>query len=98
MTFQASEARGKHFLDLLDDDLCPLEPLYSKGGSWFKYFGHLLCVRATRAIINYAPMGEYCLCFFPKEDFSCLCGNYPIKTRCYILHECRRFNNYWNSR
>jgi len=31
--FQASDARDRHFLNLLDDDLHPIEPLYSKGGS-----------------------------------------------------------------
>ena len=35
---------------------------------------------------------------FPKEDFSCPCGLYPIELRRYILHECRRFNKYWNLR
>jgi len=33
MTLQASNAKGKHFLDLLDNDLYPIEPLYTKGGS-----------------------------------------------------------------
>ena len=100
MTFQVSEAREKHFLDLLDDDLHSLEPLYSKRGPWLKYFDYsnLLCARATRAIVNHAPIREYHLCFFPKENFSCLCSNYPIETKHYILHKCRRFNNYWNLR
>jgi len=99
MFFQASDNKGRHFLDLLDDDLCPIEPSYAKGGSWIKYFGHSnsLCPRATCTIVNHAPIGEY-LRFFPSEDFSCPCGNYPIETRHHILHECRRFNNYWNPR
>ena len=100
MTFQASETRGRHFLDLLDDDIYPIEPLYTKGDSWIKYFRYpnSLCVRDTRAIINHASIGEYCLYFFPKEDFNCLCENYPIESRYYILYDCRRFNNYWNLR
>ena len=53
-------------------------------------------MRATRAITNHAPIGEYHLHFFLKEDFSCLYGFYMIESRCHILHECRRFNNYWN--
>jgi len=53
-------------------------------------------VRATRAITNHAPIGEHQLRFFPKENFSYLYGSYPIKTRHHILHEYRRFNNYWN--
>ena len=32
MTFQASDGKGNHFLDLLDDDLNVIEPSYSKGG------------------------------------------------------------------
>ena len=33
MTFQASNDKGKHFLNLLDNDsLEPIEPSYSKGG------------------------------------------------------------------
>ena len=98
--FQASDTKGKQFLDLLDDNLQPLESLYSKGGSWLKYFGYsnLLCTRASRAIVNHTPIGEYQLRFFPHEEFKYLCNYYPIKIRCYILHECRRFNNYWNLR
>jgi len=32
MSFQVSYLRGSNFLDLLDDDLHPIEPSYSKGG------------------------------------------------------------------
>ena len=32
MTFQASEGKGNHFLDLLDDDLNSIELSYIKGG------------------------------------------------------------------
>ena len=54
--FQVSNAKGRHFLDLLDDDIHPIEPSYTKGGSWIKYFRHLnfLCIQVTRAIVNYA--------------------------------------------
>ena len=34
--------------------------------------------------------------FFLKENLSCLCSLCPIKSRQHILHECRRYNNYWN--
>ena len=55
--FQASNAKGRNlnFLDLLDDDLHLLEPLYTKEDSWIKYFGHSnsLYARTTRAIINH---------------------------------------------
>ena len=98
MTFQTSDFKDKQFLNLLDNKLYPIESLYTKGGLWLKHFSHLnsLCTRATRAITNHAPAGEYHLCFFPKEDFSCPCRSYPIKSRHHILHKCRRFNNYWN--
>ena len=97
MTFQASDAKGRNFLELLDDDSNIIELTYFKGGSWLKYFGHSnsLCVRASRAII---PTGEYCLRFFPREEFTCPCGQYPIETRHHILHECKQFNKYWNQR
>ena len=100
MTFQASDDRGYHFLDLLDEDSNPLELSTANGGLWLKQFGHSnsLCARATRAIVNHTPIGEYRLRFFSREDFMCPCGKYPIKTRHYILHNCKRFNNYWNPR
>ena len=59
---------------------------------------NLLCTRATRAITNHAPIGEYRLRFFPREEFKCLCSQYPIESRQYILHKCGRFNGYWNLR
>ena len=100
MTFQASDGKGKQFLDLLDDDFNTIKLAYTKGGPWLQVFGHsnLLCACATRAITNHTPIGEYRLRFFPNEDFKCLCDNYPIESRRHILHECRRFNRYWNPR
>ena len=100
MTFQTSDKKGRNFLELFDNNLNIIEPTYSKGGSWLKYFSCLnsLCVRASRAIVNHAPIGEYCLRFFPQKDFACSCGLYLIETRRYILHECKRYNNYWNPR
>ena len=100
MTFQASDGKGRNFLDLLDDDFNTIEPHYAKGGLWLQAFGHSnsLCARVVRAITNHAPIGEYRLCFFPGMDFSCPCSNYPIETRRHILHKCRRFNGYWNPR
>ena len=100
MTFQASDLKGHQFLNLYDGDNNLLEPSYAKGSTWLKYFGHSnsLCARTMRTIVNHAPIGKYRLRFFPREDFSCPCGNYPIETRCHILHECRRYNEYWNLR
>lgn len=100
ITFQVSDDRGKHFLDFLDNNLKLIELFYSKGGLWMKFFGYSnsLCIRALRAITNHMLIGEYCLRFFPCEEFKCSCSLYPIKTWQYILHKCKRFNNYWNLR
>jgi len=53
-------------------------------------------MRATRAIVNHAPIGEYQLRFFPWEDFKCPYRTYPIETRHHILFDCKRYNEYWN--
>ena len=100
MTFQASDGKSNQFLDLMDDNLETIEPSYTKGGPWLQAFSHSnsLCTRATRAITNHAPIGEYRLRFFPKEEFKCPCGQYPIETRRHILYECTNHNGYWNPR
>ena len=100
MTVQASDGKGKQFLNLLDNDSNTIKPSYTKGGLWLKVFGHsnLLCACAMRAITNHAPIGEYWLRFFPNKDFTCPCNDYPIESRRHILHKCRRFNGYWNPR
>jgi len=100
MTFQASDGKEKHFLDLLDDNFNTIKPAYTKEGPWLQVFSHsnLLCAQATRAITNHALIGEYRLRFFSNEDFKYLCNDYPIESRRHILHECKRFNSYWNPR
>jgi len=96
--FQASDFKENYFLNLLDNNYLSIKPTYMKGGAWFKLLGHSnsLYARATRAITNHTPIDKYYLRFFSKENFNCLCKSYPIESRHYILHECRRFNNYWN--
>jgi len=81
--FQALDQKGQQSLKLVDDENNPIEPLYTNGDFWLKFLGYSnsLCARATRAIINHAPIGEYRLCFFSKEAFKCLCGSYLIKSR-----------------
>ena len=100
MIFQVSDLKRKQFLNLLNSDSNILEPFYIKGRPWLKFFGYSnsLCARAMRAITNHAPTGKYRLRFFPREEFSCLCGFYPIKIRWHFLYECKRFNKYWNLR
>ncbi len=34
MIFQALEYKGKHFLELNNDDNIPVKPTYSKSGAW----------------------------------------------------------------
>ena len=100
MIFQASDIKGKHFLNLVDNDNNIIKLSYIKGSSWLKFFDHSNspCTRASRTITNHALISKYRLRFFPREDFSYSCGIYPIKLKCHILHECKRFNNYWNPR
>ena len=100
MTFQVSDGKGRSFLNLVDGNYEDIEPSYIKGGPWLQAFGYsnLLCTRATRAVTNHALIGEYYLRFFPNEDFSCLCGNFPIESRRHVLYDCKRHNEYWNPR
>ena len=100
MTFQALDRKGRHFLDLVDDNLETVEPSYTKGSSWLQFFSHSnsLCAWATRAITNHVLIGKYCLRFFTNENFKYSCGSYPIETRRHILYKCTRHNRYWNPR
>ena len=100
MIFQASNTKEQQFLELLNDDLNPIEPSYAKGELWLKIFDYsnLLCIRASRVIVNYAPIREYYLRFFPREEFKCPCSLYSIELRRQILHKCTRYNNYQNLR
>jgi len=100
MTFQASDGKRNQFLNLLDDNFNIIELFYAKGGPWLQSFEHsnLLCAYVSRTITNHAPIGEYRLRFFPREEFKCLCSLYPIESHRHILHDCRRFNSYWNPR
>ena len=100
MSFQASDNKGKNFLKLLDNESNPLKPSTIKDSPWLQYFGHsnTLYTRTTRVIVNHVPIGEYWLRFFPREEFECPCGLYPIESRQHILHKYKRFNNYWNPR
>ena len=82
MTFQALDLKKRNFLEL-DDKSNSLSSYLLSRAVWLQYFGHSnsLCTRATRAIVNDAPIEEYWLRFFPKEEFACLCGLYPIESR-----------------
>ena len=82
--FSRGETRGRNFLTLNTE----ATPTYAKGGTWMSYLGHFisLCARATRAILNHAPIGEYRARFFPQK--TCPCGQ---SDRRHILTDCPRF-------
>ena len=88
MTFQASDLKENQFLNLLNNNNNIIELSYIKEGSWLKTFSHS----------NHALISKYRLRFFPRKKFKCSCGLYPIESRHHILHECGRFNGYWNPR
>ena len=98
MIFQALNGKERQFLNLLDDNFNIIKSSYYKEGSWLQLFGHLnlLCVHAMRAITNHTPIGKYRLRFFLNKEFKCLCKTYTIKSKRHILHDCMRFNGYWN--
>jgi len=98
MTFQASDLKSQHFLELYDSNDKSIEPSYSKGGSWLKFFGHSnsLYTRVTRAIMNHAPIGKYRMKFFLRENFNYLYREYSIETRHHILYKYKRYDEYWN--
>ena len=100
LIYDTSDGKGQQFLDLVDSNFNIIELSYTKGGLWLQLFSHsnLLCACATRVITNHAPIDKYWLRFFPKEEFKCFCGNFPIESRRHILHDCMRFNRYWNPR
>ena len=98
MYFQASDYKGRNFLELNDNNGNPICPSYSKGGARLKHFSlfNLLCACITRLITNHAPIGEYRQRFFPNKLVACPCGNYPLETREYILYDCEQHKQSWN--
>ena len=97
MYFQASNYRGRNFLNLNDDDGEPIQPSYSKGGAWLKCFSlsNSLCAWVTRLIANYVPIGKYKKRFFPNEPTSCPCGQAPLKIWDHILYDCKQYRQSW---
>ena len=86
-------SQGRHFLSLKGGNRKPLQPSYTKGGSWLPFIAEsvTLCARATRAILNHAPIGEFRQRFFPAECTQCPCGHCQVETRRHILADCSRF-------
>jgi len=92
-TFNHPTVQGYHFLTLRGKNHKPLQPSYSKGGSWLSHIGQsvTLCAKVTRAILNHAPIGEYRQCLFPAECTQCPCGHCQVETRRHIFANCPRF-------
>ena len=59
--FQASNYKGRQFLDLNDDDNQFIHLTYFKDRAWLKYLvlSNLLCAYITRLITNHALIGKY---------------------------------------
>ena len=66
MKFQASNDKERNFLELLDDNFNIIKPMYLKRESWLKHldYSNSLYARATRTIVNYAPISKYWSRFF----------------------------------
>jgi len=98
MYFQASDFRGRNFLELNDSDNKAINPTYAKGGAWLKHIGRSNTVYAhiTRLIINHATIGEYRQRFLPSKPVICPCRHAPLKTHNHILFECKRYRQSWN--
>jgi len=97
MYFQASDYKGKQFLDLEDNDKT-IASTYTKGRAWLKHVGrsNSLTMRITRLITNHAPISEYRQQFFPNEPHACPCKKAPVETRHHILYECEQHKQSWN--
>ena len=59
--FQASDGKGRHYLDLVDDNFNAIELSYTKGGLWLQSFSYsnMLYAHTMRAITNHTLIGEY---------------------------------------
>ena len=91
--------KRNNFLYLIDDNFLLIKLTYTKDSAWLNHFGYsnTLYVWTTKVIINYASIEKYYLIFFLRELFEYSYKNYLIESICYILHDCRRYNKFWNS-
>jgi len=92
-TFNHPTVQGCHFLTLRGKNCKPLQPSYSKGGSWLTHISQsvILYARVTRAILNHASIGEYRQHFFSAECTQCPCGHCYVETRQHIFANYFRF-------
>jgi len=84
-SFALPSSQGHHFLPLKGSIKNLLQPSYAKDGGWLPFIGKsvTLYARATRAILNHAPIGEFRQHFFPAECTQCPCGHYQVETHRY---------------
>jgi len=96
MIFQTSDYKGNNFFNLANNNNLLIRPTYLRRRAWLKYLKHSNspCVQATKAIINHISISKYCLRFFPRKLFECLCKIYSIKSRYHVLYDYRRYNKY----
>ena len=96
MYLQALEYKERNFLDLNNNNNQPIQPTYTKGGTWLKHFRllNLLCTHITRLVTNYALIGKYRLRFFSKGSMACLCREYPIEMRKHIFYEYSQYKKF----
>ena len=89
-SFSCSLYQGYHFFSLKDGNCKPLQPSYTKGSSWLPFISKsvTLCARATWAILNHTPIGEFRQCFFPTECTQCLYGYCQVETYQHIFANC----------
>ena len=95
-SFIRPSSQGRYFLSLKGGIKNLLQPFYAKGGGWLPFIGEsvTLCARATRAILNHAPIGEFRQRFFPVECTQCPCSHCQVETCRHIFANCRWFAHF----
>jgi hypothetical protein len=93
--FNDPKYRGSNFLHLWGKEGKMPQPSSYKGGKWLQAFGSdvRLCARASRAILDHAPIGAYCQRFHMGDhNYWCHCREDTqlgvmgtLETRCYVI-------------
>jgi len=95
-SFVCPLSQGCHFLPLKGGIKNLLQPSYAKGRGWLSFIGEsvTLCARATRAILNHAPIREFRQRFFPAKCTQCPCGHCQVETCRHIFANCCWFAHF----
>lgn len=93
MYFQASEYKGKNFLNLNNNDDQLVWLTYTKDSTWPKHFRSLnsMCACVIILVTNHISIDEYRLRFFSKKSIIYLYTEYSIKIRRHILYKCLQY-------